>query len=638
LARLFRIIDSVIDKATVSTGSIAVVIMALLAGFITAQVIARYVLSIHIRGLFDLATYCLIIFTFLAAAFALREKQHISIEIFTSLLGSSARTYLRIAVYILGLSFPVILGWYGAQWAYSSLTSGVMTITQMSIYKGILIAFIPVGCILLTLQIIRKLVFDIRSLPKLFISPKALTNRFRDNPWPQISILILGLLAGFLLATYVNKVLGIIIITLTLLFSGMPIFIALGLAGYLGLTLTVNLGALAQAPFIAYRSVDSFPLTCLPLFILGGLILEEGKIIHKVFDLFKRFSGRFISAPLVITILIGGFFCACSGSSVATTAVIAAITLPILLKQGFGKSICAGVVSGGTIGTVIPPSIGYIIYGVITGASVGALFIAGIIPGIVIFSLYCLYVIIRGIVSKQSLFEKGQVPQQIIRQENSTQDKLRALKDAGLGLFTPVFILGGIYLGIFTPTEAAAVMVVYAIIVCVFITRTIKWQGLMNVFLKSAKISSMLLCIIFSAHIFGAVTSQLQIAASLVTFIQSAGLSSYAVLALLFTVLVILGMLMDAASIQLITLPVFYPLAIAAGFDPIWFGVFYIITLEIGLLTPPVGLNLFSIQGVSDIPLGAIIKGSAPFLAIMTFSLLLFVLFPQLVTWLPSTM
>ncbi len=635
MARLFRIIDSAIDKATVSTGSIAVVIMALLAGFITVQVIARYVLSIHIRGLFDLATYCLIIFTFLAAAFALREKQHISIEIFTSLLGNRARTHLGIAVYILGLSFPIILGWYGGQWAYASLTSGVMTITEMPIYKGILIAFIPVGCFFLTLQIIRKLVFDIRSLPRLAI-PRA--GKFRENPWPQITILILGLIVGLLLATYINKVVGIIIITLTLLFSGMPIFIALGLAGYLGLILTVNIGALAQAPFIAYRSVDSFPLTCLPLFILGGLILEEGKIIHKVFDLFSMFSGRFISSPLVITILIGGFFCACSGSSVATTAVIAAITLPILLKQGFGKSICAGVVAGGTIGTVIPPSIGYIIYGVITGASVGALFIAGIIPGIVIFGSYCMYVIIRGIVSKQSLFEKGQIPQQIAHHEISSRDKLRALKDAGLGLFTPVFVLGGIYLGIFTPTEAAAVMVVYAIIVCVFITRTIKWQGLMNVFLKSAKISSMLLCIIFSAHIFGAVTSQLQIAASLVTFIQAAGLSPYAVLALLFTVLVILGMLMDAASIQLITLPVFYPLAIAAGFDPIWFGVFYIITLEIGLLTPPVGLNLFSIQGVSDIPLGAIIKGAAPFLAIMAFSLLLFVLFPQLVTWLPSTM
>jgi C4-dicarboxylate transporter DctM subunit len=441
-----------------------------------------------------------------------------------------------------------------------------------------------------------------------------------------------------MLAVYVSKIAGICFITLMLLLCGMPVFLALGLAGSIGLYLLIGESALRQLPFLAFKAVESFPLTCLPLFIIAGIIMEKGKVVDEVFSLFRYFAGNFISAPLITTILVGGFFCAISGSSVATTSLIAAVTLPILISQGYKKSISSGVVAGSTIGTVIPPSIGYILYGVITEESIGQLFVAGIIPAVMIFGFYCLYIVSRAVINEKSLFEKGQTLQQIDQQEVSWKDKIRALKRASWGLFAPVFVLGGIYMGIFTPTEAAAVMVMYAIVITILITKTVTWRQLFKIILVGAKVSSMILLIIVGARIFGALTSQLRIAVDLVSFVETAGISPIKTLTLISVMLIVLGMFLDAASIMVITLPVFYPVIMSAGFNSVWFGVFFIIVLEIGLLTPPVGLNLFVIKGLSGFKMETIIRGTSPFILIMLLSLFILTLFPQMATWLPDHM
>ena len=454
--------------------------------------------------------------------------------------------------------------------------------------------------------------------------------------YPILYIIMLA--ASLWIAVQFDLMWGICFFTLVLLFSGMPVFMALGLAGCVGLYLLMGKGAFRQIPFFAYQAVDSFPLTCLPLFIIAGVIMENGKVVQRVFSLFEYFSGRFHAAPLVVTILVGGFFCAISGSSVATTSIVAAVALPILIKEGYRKTISSGVVAGATIGTVIPPSVGYILYGVITGESIGQLFVAGILPGAIIFGSYSLYVILRGSFNKKSLFEGGLVPHKSKSEKHSLKEKGKAFRGALWGLFAPVFVLGGIYAGIFTPSEAAAVMVLYAILVTVVFMKTLTWKKLWPCVLSGAEISSMILMIIVGARIFGAVTSQLRIAADLVNFANTTGLSPYATLALVSLLLFIFGMFLDSASIMVITLPVFFPLITAAGFSSLWFGVFFIVMLEIGLLTPPVGLNLFLIYGISGFPLQEVIRGSFPFLLIMLLCLLLFVIFPQTVTWLPATM
>jgi len=626
--KVFRIIDRSIDKILSGMGVAAIVMMLVLAAFIVTQVFSRYILGMHIVGLFDLPVYCLIAFTFLIPAYTLREKQHVSVDVLISSLPKRISDGLDIGVCLASLLFPLLLGWYAGQWAYASFSRGVMTVAGLPIQKGILISTIPVGCFFLFLQIIR-----------MFVQKISFSLKENSSVYLSIStIFIIGIIICLLLLKHISPVVGLSIFALFFLFSGMPVFIALGLSGCVGLYFLIDPGTMPQVSTMAYKAVNKFSLTCLPLFILAGIILERGKVLDKVFLLLELLTGRFASASLVATILIGGFFCAVSGSSVGTTGAIAAVILPMLISRGYNKSLSSGTIAGSTIGLIIPPSMAYILYGVITGESIAQLFMAGIGPGAILFSFYIIYVVIRGAVNKESLFEEGRVPNQVSLQKASWKDRISALKMASWGLFTPIFVLGGIYLGVFTPTEAAAVMVVYAVVVCVFIMRTLTWRDVIGSALRSAKVSSMILCIISSAMILGAVVSQLRIAANLAAFAQEAGLSANAVLVFIFLILFILGMFLDGASIMVITLPIFYPLAIAVGINSVWFGVFYTLTIEIGLLTPPVGLNLFVIKGASGLPLGTVIRGTVPFLLMMGLCLIFMSLFPQLALWLPSTM
>jgi len=630
-------VDRSIDGILSATGLLSVVLMVLLSLFISIQVFSRYFLSMHIPGLFDLSIYSLIIFTFLSAAYTLREGQHISVDLLSGHLSDGAKVGFKIATYTISLFFIVILGRVSWQWAYNSFSSGAMTISETPIPKGILVSSITLGSLLLFLQIIRMIISLSIQSSHLF----NFKNFFKDkwnNPFVFMAIFLVGFIIGLIITIYVNEIVGICLIALLVLLCGMPVFLALGFTGSIGMYVLIGESTLKQLPFLAYKSVESFPLTCLPLFIIAGIIMEKGKIVDDVFLFFRYFAGNFISAPLISTILVGGFFCAISGSSVATTSLIAAVSLPILISNGYKKSISSGVVAGSTIGTVIPPSIGYVLFGVITEESIGQLFMAGIIPAAMIFGFYCLYIIIRAKINANSLFEKGHTLQQIDKQEKDTKSILAVLTRASCGLFAPVFVLGGIYMGIFTPTEAAAIMVIYAIVITILIMKSVTWRQLFDIILTGTKVSSMILIIIVSARIFGALTSQLGIAADLVAFIKEGHISPVQTLLVISFMLVVLGMFLDAASIMVITLPVFYPVIMAAGFNSVWFGVFFIIVLEIGLLTPPVGLNLFIIKGLSNFNMGIIVRGTFPFILIMVFSLFILLLFPQLATWLPSLM
>jgi len=637
MKKLYTWLDNGIDKILSGIGFLSVVLMILLSIFISLQVVGRYVFNLNIPGLFDLSIYSLIIFTFLSAAYTLREDQHICIDLLSNSLSDSARAGFRISTLMLSLIFSGVLGWISWKWAYGSFLSGVMTISEVPVPKAILIASISLGSFLLFLQIIR-LIFSVSIESRHLFHLKGFFKEYRDNIGFFMIVFIIAVIFCLILILYINKIFGICFMVIMLLLCGMPVFLTLGFVGSLGLYILMGESTLRQIPFLAYKSVESFPLTCLPLFIIAGIIMEKGKIVDDVFLFFRAIGRNSISGPLLSTILVGGFFCAVSGSSVATTSLIAAVSLPVLINNGYKKSISSGVVAGSTIGTVIPPSIGYVLYGVIAEESIGQLFMAGIMPAAMIFGFYFLYIFILSRINGGSLFETGHVPVQIPDLKVTVTEKIKIFKRALCGLFAPVFVLGGIYLGIFTPTEAAAMMVIYAIVITVLIMKTITLGHLFDFFLIGAKISSMILMIVVSARIFGALTSQMGIARDLVSFIKTSQISPAITLLLISIALIVLGMFLDASSIMVITLPVFHPVIVAAGFDSLWFGVFFIIVLEIGLLTPPVGLNLFVIKGLSDFSMETIIKGTFPFVLIMLLSLFVLAFFPQIATWFPSLM
>ncbi|MFC1871943.1 TRAP transporter large permease subunit [Chloroflexota bacterium] len=632
MTKLLRFTSIGFDKILSASSVISIALMLLLSVLVIGLTISRYVLRINIPGLFDGAIYTLSVFPFLTIAYTMREKRHISVDVLTSKLPQRSQALLMIVTYLVSTLYIIVLCWKGSQWLSDIFRNNVHTEGVFAIPLGIIISVMVFGSFLLMLQMIRVIVQNVH-----FLLGNPSSEERRKYYWFPSLFFVLGALISTLLFIYVDHVIGITMLGLILLFSGAPVFLALGLVGCVGIFFLVGSNSLIQVPITAYKAIYSFPLSCLPLFILGGLIMEGSGIAGDMFRFFELWTGRLASSTILVTIAAGMMFCAISGSSSATTAVIAGVALPILVSRGFSKSLSCGAVAGATVGTLIPPSIGYVVYSVLTGESIGKLFMAGLIPSVILFSFYFLYVIILSRVNRKSLFENGQIPTQTVVNQVTWKDKLLSLRTAAWGLITPIIILGGIYFGIYTPTEAAAVLVIYSIIVAVFIKKT-KWQTILKATLRSAVISSMILCIILSAYVFALVISQLRMASALVAYIEATGMSAAAILGIIFIVLMVLGLFVDAAAVKVITLPIFYPVAMTAGINGLWFGVFYQICNEIGLLTPPVGMNLFVIKGITGIPMSTVIRGCLPFVIMMVLTLVIIYAVPELVTWLPNNM
>jgi C4-dicarboxylate transporter DctM subunit len=622
------------DRVLNWTGQLGVFLTLMIALFVLLVVLARYIGGLNIPGLFDVTVYGLIVFPFLTMAHALKKEKHIIIDFFLERFPKDVLAVYNAINYSLSLIFIIVIIWKSAQWTLMLFEQGVKTSAVFAIPKGILTSTIVFGSLLMIPLIIRIITAQIRVVLNrdgtLIRSPRGVF-------WSYVVAYGLCIVCGLLSYVYVGPVVGLLILLLSLLFSGMPMFLALGFIAVATISIEFGSGGLMQAPITVLNSMSSFDLTCLPLFILGGLIMEQGQIAGDLFKFFQMLAGRIPAAMLLATVCVGGLFCAISGSSVGTHAVIAAVAIPALTVAGYKKQLSCGTVAGACIGTVIPPSISYVVYGVLTNTSIAQLFMAGMIPGAIIFAMYFMYIIGISLIRKPFLYEGGVIPSES-EVKFSRKEKLEITKKAVWGLLAPVVVLGGIYLGLFTPTEGAAVLILYAIVVCAFITKTFRFRDTLLVGLKGAETSTSIFCIIISAFILAMLVSQLQISNFLVDWATRTNMSANGLLVILLILLLILGCFMESASLKALTLPVFFPVCTALEVNPLFLGVFYTVLGEIALLTPPVGLNLFVIQKLGGMPLTTVTKGSMPFALIMLIGIIICWIFPATVTWLPSTM
>ena len=622
------------DRVVNWTGQLGVFLTLMIALFVLLVILARYVGGLNIPGLFDVTVYGLIIFPFLTMAHALKREKHIIIDFLLDRFPKDVLAIYNVINYFLSLIFITVIVWKSAQWTWLLFAQGIKTSAVFAIPKGILTSTIVFGSLLMIPLIIRIMTANIRTLLN---SDGTLIRSPRGVFWPCVVIYGLCIMSGLLSYLYVGPVVGLLILLMSLLFSGMPLFLALGFIAVATLSIEFGSGGLMQAPITILNSMSSFDLTCLPLFILGGLIMEQGQIAGNLFKFFQMLASRIPAAMLLATVCVGGVFCAISGSSVGSTAVVAAVTIPSLTLAGYSRALSCGTVAGATIGTVIPPSISYVVFGVLTNTSIAQLFMAGMVPGAIIFGMYFIYIISRSLISKRSLYEGGVIPPEA-QERFSRKEKVEISKNAVWGLLAPVVVLGGIYLGFFTPTEGAAILIIYAIVVCVFITKTFRFRDTLLVGMKGAETSTSIFCIIISAFILAMLVSQLQISNVLVDWATGINMSANGLLFILLILLIILGCFMESASLKALTLPVFFPVCTALEVNPLFLGVFYTILGEIALLTPPVGLNLFVIQKLGGMPLATVTKGSMPFNLIMLIALIICWLFLATITWLPSTM
>jgi tripartite ATP-independent transporter DctM subunit len=379
-----------------------------------------------------------------------------------------------------------------------------------------------------------------------------------------------------------------------------------------------------------YDALNSWSLAALPMFILMGEILYKSSISTRLLNGLKPWLDYIPGGLLHVNVAACSLFAAVSGSSAATTATVGKITLDELEKRGYSKSLAMGSLAGsGTLGFLIPPSLIMIIYGVLSDVSIGKLFIAGILPGLLLATLYSLYIMYKATV------DKSVVP--LEREVFTLKDRLHSVKDLAPIFSLITLVLGSIYGGYATPTEAAALGVFGSLILAVYF-KSIDMDVLKNAILNTIKTSTMIGFIIAGAIFLSQVIGFLGIARAMSEFITGLGLSPLMLILLIGIMYIILGMILEAISIVVMTLPIVLPIVILAGFDPLWFGVFLVFMVEMAQITPPVGFSLFVIQSISGEKIEAILKATFPFFILMVVTVVLITIFPEIVFYLPNQM
>ncbi len=414
---------------------------------------------------------------------------------------------------------------------------------------------------------------------------------------------------------------------LLLLAMRVPVAMSLGLASVLTLALFGDQTLLSLAQRFNHAT-EVYPLLAVPFFILAGTFLTTGGVARRLIDFATAITGWIRGGLAMGSVLACMLFAAVSGSSPATVVAVGSITIAGMVSAGYRREYATGVVTNaGTLGILIPPSIVMVVYGAITETSVGALFIAGVIPGLLLTLAMMTTIYFRG--GREHVPKPG---------ATSWREVLRTGREAFWGLLLIFIVLGGIYGGVFTPTEAAAVSAVYALIVAVVVYRDIGFRQIPAVLVQGARTTTMLMFIVANAYVFAFVLTTEQIPQGISAAVLAAEMPPWAFLVLVNLILLVAGNLMDPTSVVLILAPIIFPLAVGLGIDPVHLGIIMVVNMEIGMVTPPVGLNLFVASGVSGLSLTQVIRASLPWLLLLLAFLVLVTYVPTISLFLPELM
>jgi C4-dicarboxylate transporter DctM subunit len=420
----------------------------------------------------------------------------------------------------------------------------------------------------------------------------------------------------------------IVCVLFALMSAGNWVFASLGLAGVLGIWL-FGANVPTAVSLQMWSSLNSFVLTAIPLFIFMGEVMLRSGISDSLYSGISMWVGKLPGGLLHSNIASCALFAAISGSSIATSATVGTVAIPDQTKRGYDKQLVIGSLSAaGTLGILIPPSLAMIVYGSWMECSVAQLFMGGVVPGILLAVLFSVYIAARCTIN----------PRLTPRVEASWVDRLHSVKDIWPGFMIIAFIMLSIYLGVMTPTETAAVASATSLLIALAL-RKLTFGIVTECAMNTVRTTAMLMLIVVGAKIFVMALIYLKVTILLPNFIAAMNLSPNMVLVVIYVIYLVLGCFFDGMSLTLVTLPFVQPIILAMGIDPIWFGIVMVVLIEIGLITPPVGMNLYVIMGISaGTTLSEMTRAVVPFLAILMLGVLLLNLFPELALWLPSKM
>jgi C4-dicarboxylate transporter DctM subunit len=624
----------VIDFLSNFGGAASALIMLVVAAFVVLEVITRVLLNMPTNWSVEYSVYGLIAVTFLGAAYVQKQGIHISVDFISTRLSERTKMALELLTYAWTIAFLIIFLFPAVRmvlnaWARHRVSTTVLR-TPMWIPYGIMV----IGFILLLLQFVKQMVskiLDITSNKKETGIPKPSTFHI-EKSYIILPLFIFLLAIGLFLFNSEGsyRIIGFTITLLTILATGTPVFMSLALVGGVGLFILGggDFNLFVQLPVLAYTSMESFVLAALPLFIFAGGLFAQSGLTGSLFDFCNSWLSFLPGNLAMATIVCCAVFAALSGSSVAVAATVGMIAIPAMIERGYDKRLaCGAVTAAGTLGSMIPPSNQFILYGAITDTSVGQLFVGGVLPGIFMALAFMCYIYVR------YKNDPNYKPQGNI----TWRKRLELTKLSFPVLMAPVIILGGIYGGFFTPTEAAAVAVLHGFVLCL-VFRKISLKNAFKVFADAASKSSMILMAIVGAMVLGGLITILQIAQKFAQFAVTSGFPHWGVVCLIMLLALILGCFMDGIALTLIVVPITFSAILAMGLSPVWFGVLFCLVMEIGLVTPPVGMTLYTVKGVTGEKMEEIVRGAIPFLVLMLACLLIVGIFEPLSTWLPSLM
>ena len=612
--------SGIIDFLSLNFGTVAGLSLFFVSLFATYEVIMRRIFNSPTTWVFEVSLFILMWFVLLGASYSSREKRQIIADIFISRLPESSSLSFGITANIIVLVFTVIVGYYGSLTCLDAYQNNITSIGLLGYPKWVLYLIFPLSMGLLFLQVLRNTLVDI----KLLSSKKKETDASGTIPIKFLCgfMVVIGVGIYFM---YAVPFIGIIILVLCLLFGGVPVGVALGITGMIGLF--INFGefqSLTIVPIIIERTLYNFILLAVPLFIMGGVILAKCGIGERIYNMVSKWSGSLPGGLSMATIIACALVSAMIGVSTAVAGAIGLIAIPQLLANGYTKELSYGSVAGGALGVLIPPSAGLIVYGFLTNTSIASLFAAAFVPAAILVGLFVTYVFITSIFTGNYQ-----------RVSFTWEEKITATKNAFLGILAPGIVLGGIYTGIFTPTEAAAVFVVYSLITAI-IYKQIDWKKFIDILKESALLGSSLMMIMIGAMILTNLVAHLRIPRLLTEWIVTSGFSHWGVIVCLLAMYIIMGMFLDGLAMTVLTIPVIYPLMPVLGLNVIVFGVVLMVFIEMALITPPVGLNLFMVQAITKDKLWTIAKGNLPFAAIMFLVAVVLLFYPGICLWLPK--
>lgn len=624
-----------LKKKSALLAVISAIIVLVMAILTVTDVLLRYFFNSPIIWNFDLQTLLIVPMVYFGLSYVKVKEKHITIPILISHLPNKWCSVFKFCSDVIFACFAGIVAWQMILETWKAWKAGeyLEGIARLSLWPAK--ACLALGMGILFLIIIQNLLRDLR----LFRPEKRIGIAKSTSVSYLVALLCMGIVWFYITiilskAQISTSTIGwaSLILLFMLILVGTPVAIASAVAGIWGMFLArgveAAIGMMATKPF---QFVMSNLINVVPLFVAMGIFSGVAGFAEKGFEAAKSWLQRVPGSLLHATVFGNAMFAAAAGSSTAAAAAFGKMVLPELFKQGVNRSFAMGTVAcAGTLASMIPPSLPLVTYGILTQQSIGKLLMAGVGPGLLEAFLYSVMIFIR------CKINPSLVP---IGSPVAWKKRIILTFRAWGVIFIGVVVMGGIYTGVFTPSEAGALGAVVAILAAILARRVAKWEKIYQGLFEIVEVTSSVIFVIVGGMIFGCLVAYCNLAEMAVTLVKGLGLSPMETLGLLLLFYLVVGCFLDVLSIIIITMPIVYPLITSLGFDPIWFGVLVTLTIEVAVVSPPYGLNLFVLQViVSDIKLSDLYGGVIWFVVMDLIRLVLLILFPQIALWLPSQM